>query len=172
MTTQVMATFTMQSRPHSHSHTRSHGGGRGYYERSTCSNRADSNQSRYGDTGSEDQYLVQSMFRCVGSRSHLRIPVHSHLRHFIFSFSSQLRLDALIPVVFAHLKLIMKCMRWAKQAINQSRCVSRWVPAKVSGAQRPDGSNSTLALEGKSSPRLTRPMAVIANICASLSYYN
>ncbi|CAK6967389.1 pyridoxal phosphate phosphatase PHOSPHO2 [Scomber scombrus] len=34
-------------------------------------------------------------------------------------------LNALILVVFAHLKLIMKCMHWAKQAINQSRCVSR-----------------------------------------------
>ena len=34
-------------------------------------------------------------------------------------------LSALILVVFAHLKPIMKCMHWAKQAINQNRCVSR-----------------------------------------------
>lgn len=64
-------------------------------------------------------------------------------------------LNALILVVFAHLKLIMKCMHWVKQPINQSRCVSRWVPERVSGAQRPDGSNSTVALVGKPSPRLS-----------------
>ncbi len=64
-------------------------------------------------------------------------------------------LNILTLVVFAHLKLIMKCTHWAKQAINQSRCVSRWVPEQVSGAQRPDGSNSTPASAGKPSPRLS-----------------
>lgn len=43
---------------------------------------------------------------------------------FIFPLITAL-LKALILVVFAHLKLIMKCMHWAKQAINQSRCASR-----------------------------------------------
>lgn len=64
-------------------------------------------------------------------------------------------LKALILVVFTHLRLIMKCMHWAKRAINQSRCASRWVPERVSGARRLDGSNSALARAGKPSPRLS-----------------
>lgn len=80
-------------------------------------------------------------------------------------------LSALILVVFAHLKLIMKCMHWAKQAINQSRCVSRWVPDWVSGAQQPDGSNYRLVLAGRRSPRPS-PTAVIAKVCAGRPYYN
>lgn len=81
---------------------------------------------------------------------------HSYFPPFIFPLVTAL-LNALILVVFTHLKLIMKCMHWAKQAINQSRCVSRWVPEQVSGAQRPGGSNSTLDLVGKAEPSPLTP---------------
>lgn len=91
---------------------------------------------------------------------------------FIFPLVTAL-LNALILVVFAHLKLIMKCMHWAKQAINQSRCVSRWVPEQVSGAQRPDGSKLHIGFSREAEPSsLTPRLSLPTYVCASQPYYN
>lgn len=62
-------------------------------------------------------------------------------------------LIGMIPVVFSRLRLIMKSMQWVKQAINQSRCVSRWVPDRVSEAQRPDSSEPDFEPSPRLSPK-------------------